>query len=225
MISILTTLTVLSGFLTIDNQPAVNQHILVIHETTEEIIYSGTTDSTGHFEWDYSEDLIGQKVSVLGKFDTDDVVTTEYQEIKLSGKQELNLNVNTQNLESVEFNVIGSPNSPPSFSLHLEAKSLDGIPENLMPFASMQDTNVMAFYFYRSFNLPVVHLNVKKGSYLIDAHYFVLSNPSDQSAPKSFKTSSVEQNGKMIQSNSKGTFEIQIESPSSIKVSLAPSEN
>jgi hypothetical protein len=162
MISILASLTILTGFLSIDNQPAVDQRVLIVDASAERVIYAGLTDSTGHFEWDYPEELNGEQVYVIGKFNSDGILTSEYEEVTLSNEPKFRFNTNSSELESVTFNFSGSPELPPSVDFNINPLSVLGIPKVLNRFLFMQDINVAGFYFNQSFDTPIVDFKIKR---------------------------------------------------------------
>jgi len=220
MIPIVTTLSLLTGFLTVDHQPAANVRVLVIDAQTENVIYAASTDSTGNFYWEYPEEMLGESVYVIGKFESDDILTSEWTQLILSDEASFSLNASTVELLPLTIQLTGPSDLPTSIDLHLHALAVDGIPNKLIPFLFMHDTHIGGSYYSQRCTERLVKLRIKKGRYSVNALYIIVSNPSSFPPPTCYETASVNCNGKDLAANRQGVFELEITDPATIGIRL-----
>lgn len=216
-------LSILSGSLAIDHVPATDQSVLVIDSKADIILYSGTTDSSGNFSWNYPAQLEGSKVYVLAKYRTGSVLTSEYRELILSGQAKCSFDINSNELETLSFEFKGEQGPPNFFYLHIDPLNVSGVPENLLPFLSKQGNNIGGAYYYHTFDVPVFTMKVKRGSYRMNSMYFVASSTGSQTKPsENLITSNVICDGKPLEGNNLTGFKIEIESSASLIFMMVP---
>jgi hypothetical protein len=211
--------------LSVDHQPIENQNIQVIDAEADSVLYSGNTDSTGNFHWEFSEKFGGKKVYVLAKIRTEKILTSELEEIILSSKgNKCSFNIISDSLHPINVQLKGQQGVPEGFSLHIHPIEVSGIPKNIMPYLSSDGNNILSFYHYQYYDSPLIKLNIKKGNYSVEVNDLP-DGSSTIPKPINFITSKVMSDGKPLKMDDSGEIEIKIESPKKITFYMTPEKD
>jgi len=219
-----TAIAMFSCTMMIDNEPAIDQFVLIIDLEADSIIYSGKTDSTGILNWEFSEELLGKEVHVIGKYRTSDVLTSEYQSIVLTNKSSCAFEIHTENLKTLGIHLKGKSGIPNMFTLFVNPLSVDGIPEKLNKFLMMETNTIAGGYYSEFLKGKMATIKVKQGNYSIYAYYEVLG-PSLSSKTTNFRTIDVVCDGTSLKVNDTDIFEALLDSDKKVEMIMVPFEN